>query len=129
MIDRYNQDKLFDEIQNEVHRHLGIFNSKIYNTWHHNYQIETKLNNFEELLSKKVEHLITNKSYQIYEDLSKQLNNIWQNGPRFQECYNTRYSDNRTSVRSVETCNNKKSRHCMGKTSFIKSNLCNIYFL
>ena len=66
-----------DEIQNEVHRRMGIFNSKINNTSHHNYQIETKLNNFEELISKKVEHLITNRSYQIYEDLSKQLNNIY----------------------------------------------------
>ena len=66
-----------DEIQNEVHRRMGIFYSKINNTSHHNYQIETKLNNFEELLSKKVEHLITNRSYQIYEDLSKLLNNIY----------------------------------------------------
>ena len=53
-----------DEIQNEVHRRMGIFYSKINNTSHHNYQIETKLNNFEELISKKVEHLITNRSYQ-----------------------------------------------------------------
>ena len=77
MIDRYNEDKLYDEIQNEVHRRMGIFYSKINNTSHHNYQIETKLNNFEELISKKVEHLITNRSYQIYEDFSKQLNNIY----------------------------------------------------
>ena len=46
-----DEDKLYDEIQNEVHRHMVIFNSKINNTSHHNYQIETKLNNFEELLS------------------------------------------------------------------------------
>ena len=72
-----DEDKLYDEIQKEVHRHMGIFNSKINNTSHHNYQIETKLNNFEELLSKKVEHFITNRSYQIYEDLSKQLNNLY----------------------------------------------------
>ena len=68
---------MYDEIQNEVHRRMCIFYSKINNTSHHNYQIETKLNNFEELISKKVEHLITNRSYQIYEDLSKLLNNIY----------------------------------------------------
>ena len=42
-----------DEIQNEVHRRMGIFYSKINNTSHHYYQIETKLNNFEELLINK----------------------------------------------------------------------------
>ena len=75
MID--NEDKLYDEIQNKVHRHMGIFNSKINNTSHHNYQIETKFNNIEELISKIVENLINNKSYQIYRDLSKQLNDIY----------------------------------------------------
>ena len=32
-MDRYNEDKLYDEIQNKVHRHMGIFNSK--KTIHH----------------------------------------------------------------------------------------------
>ena len=45
--------KLYDENENEVHRRMGIFNSKINNTWHHNYQKETKLNNFEKLITKK----------------------------------------------------------------------------
>ena len=65
----YNE--LYDKIQNEFHRQMCIFNSKINNTSHHNYQIETRLNNFEELISKKVENLINNiiiKYMRIYQN-------------------------------------------------------------
>ena len=36
-----DENKLYDEIQNEVHRHMGIFNSKTNNTSHNNNQKET----------------------------------------------------------------------------------------
>ena len=43
ILDKYNDNKLNDEIHKEVHRHLSIFNSKINNTANHVFQIEENL--------------------------------------------------------------------------------------